>query len=140
MTIDELREKCAGHTEFPWCVQKLSHCMGSLWLQIGYEKPDGTKWGPVCRINSTGEPMPDGVVAEISSMATSERRQLADAQLLAHAPFLLAEATRLTARVKELEGACKKVVDALGGTCDFKECPQCQAYLACEAALKETEQ
>lgn len=69
-----------NHTPEPWVVQKLNNCRDELWLQIGYEKPDGTKWGPVCRINSPAEPMPDGVVAEIKHMATSNEQQEANAE------------------------------------------------------------
>ncbi len=83
-------QRTAAPTPGPWCVQKLNHCDGELWLQIGYEKPDGTKWGPICRISSPAEPLPDGVVAEIKYMATSNANQLANARLIAAAPDLLA--------------------------------------------------
>jgi len=85
------------HTPGPWIVQQLNHSRSELWLQIGYEKSNGTQWGPVCRVNSPAEPMPDGVVAEIKYMATGNENQWANARLIAAAPHLLA--------------ACRMVVD-----------------------------
>lgn len=77
------------HTPGPWQVQQLQHAHQELWLQIGYRDHDGASRGPICRINCPAEPMPDGVVAEIKYMATSNENQIANAKLIAAAPTML---------------------------------------------------
>ena len=75
------------HTPIPWEVQKLNHCDGSLWLQIGYKGS-----GPIVRVNCTAEkmcpkgaPMFHNVICESKYMATSEEEQIANADFIAHA-------------------------------------------------------
>lgn len=69
------------HTPTPWKVTKLSHANDQLWLQI--TGPDGR--GPIVRVNSPGEPMPDGVIAESKLLITSEENQLANADFIVRA-------------------------------------------------------
>lgn len=72
-------------TRGPWCVQKLNHVAGDLWLQIGL--PSG--WGPIAGItgDDTAEPT-FKPVAGMKYLVTPEREQWANARLIATAPAL----------------------------------------------------
>ena len=74
----------AQHTATPWEVQRLNHCKGDLWLQIGYKGR-----GPIVRMNCTAEEMcPRGapyrgsVICESKYMATPEEEQIANADFI----------------------------------------------------------
>ena len=91
-----------GHSKLPWKVTKLSHANDQLWLQI--TGPDGR--GPIVRVNSPGEPMADGVIAESKYLVTPEDNQLANANLIITAVNVMPEVKRI------LRCVVDKVIDS----------------------------